>query len=354
MPMNEFTIIIKVTDYCNLSCKYCYTTCSHSSKMSAETLVILLKKAFRSDCSKLNFIWIGGEPLIMGIDFYELAVSLQNELSNEHRMDYDNSIQTNGVMLNEDIIEFFVENEFRVGVSIDGPQHLNDKNRTNKQGKSVYNRLVRNIRKLVEYGVTPGIISVVTDFSTLSANEYFDWLRKIKCNSISFNIDFNNRNKLVVDINRFAEFLLSLQKQGRGDFQVNIRELIKYMNHKASIGKYESCDKGVPCLYNHFAVNPLGEIYACCDRFEGNDNYKIGNIAMDNFSSIFERESFYKVEQSFNSLRDDCSENCSNSDTCSGFCFADLVRNPINKTDNPCLKEQLYSCINQLTHESLI
>lgn len=126
---------------CNLDCSYCYYlekeslyAPTSSFRMDAELLETYVRQYIASqDAREITFVWQGGEPTLMGLDFFRQVVALQERYADGKRI--GNAIQTNGVRLNDAWCEFFAAHDFLVGLSIDGPPRLHDAYRVDKGGK---------------------------------------------------------------------------------------------------------------------------------------------------------------------------------------------------------------------------
>src|SRR5882724_2053442 len=134
---DETLIVVQPSSYCNLDCRYCYVPNRQEvGCMSEHLLEEIIKKILRSRCVKNNvrFLWHAGEPLSLGIAFYERALSLQERYNGQSR-GIHNCIQTNGLLITDQWIEFLHRNRFSIGISVDGPDFLHDSMRVSRQGK---------------------------------------------------------------------------------------------------------------------------------------------------------------------------------------------------------------------------
>ena len=128
--MPAASILIKpASANCNMDCKYCFYKCLSSHReeyskgfMSYETLDILVREAIAYADGSLTFAFQGGEPTLVGIDFFKKAIELQ-EKYNEKNLHIENTIQTNGLLINDEWAGFLAENNFLVGLSLDGPRN---------------------------------------------------------------------------------------------------------------------------------------------------------------------------------------------------------------------------------------
>ncbi|MHC5060311.1 MAG: radical SAM protein [Planctomycetota bacterium] len=133
--MRPFTLLIKPSGPdCNIACKYCFYSCKTElfdqgkHRMSDEVLDKLVDSYVRLRFDTSSFAWQGGEPTLMGLDFYKKAVELQKKYGAPGQV-VTNALQTNGILLNEKWCRFLAEYKFLVGISCDGPKKYHDANR---------------------------------------------------------------------------------------------------------------------------------------------------------------------------------------------------------------------------------
>ena len=152
---------------CNLDCAYCFFLNKERLypgsrfRMSDEVLenyICQLIASHRS--SQVTVAWQGGEPTLMGLDFYRRAIDLQ-EKYRKPGMRFENTMQTNGTLLDDEWCAFLRENDFLVGISIDGPRKLHDVHRVDKRGRPTFDRVMRGLRLLQKHGVEYNILVTV-------------------------------------------------------------------------------------------------------------------------------------------------------------------------------------------------
>jgi uncharacterized protein len=152
---------------CNLNCSYCFYLRKEllypgsSFRMSDEVLekyICQLIESHHSD--KVTVAWQGGEPTLMGVDFYRRAIELQ-EKYRRPGMTFENTMQTNGTLLNDEWCEFLRENDFLIGISIDGPRELHDAYRVDKRGMPTFDNAMRGLRLLQKHGVEYNVLVTV-------------------------------------------------------------------------------------------------------------------------------------------------------------------------------------------------
>lgn len=132
--------------------------------MSDELLEMFIKQYIESQTMpQVLFTWHGGETLMRPISFYQRVIELQYKYAGGRTI--DNSIQTNGTLLTDEWCRFFKENNWLVGVSIDGPQEFHDEYRRNKQGMPSFTKVMHGIELLKKHKVEWNALAVVNDFN---------------------------------------------------------------------------------------------------------------------------------------------------------------------------------------------
>ena len=157
---NNFHVLAKpIGPICNLDCKYCFYLEKESLypnvkkwAMPADVLESYVRQYIEAhDTLVVNFAWQGGEPTLLGVDYFRQLVEIQKKYANGKRI--QNAFQTNGVLLNDEWARFFKENDFLIGLSIDGPRRLHDVYRVDKGGQPTFDRVMRGIGTLKCNGV---------------------------------------------------------------------------------------------------------------------------------------------------------------------------------------------------------
>jgi uncharacterized protein len=152
---------------CNLDCKYCYFLSKEMlypgsrSRMADELLETYTQQYIESQrVNEVTFAWQGGEPTLMGLDFFRRAIHYQKKYGRPG-MKIHNSLQTNGTLLEDEWCRFFKEHDFLIGLSVDGPEELHDAYRVNKGGKGSFNQVMRGWKLLKAFDVDYNILCTV-------------------------------------------------------------------------------------------------------------------------------------------------------------------------------------------------
>jgi len=178
--------------HCNLACKYCYYLeknklypTAQRHLMSDEMLEQFTREYIEAQTmSQVLFTWHGGEPLLRSIDFYRKALSLQQKYAGGRRI--DNVIQTNGTLLTDEWCEFFAQNHWLVGISIDGPQPDHDHYRLTAAGKPSWKKVMQGIKLLKKHGVEWNAMAVVNAYNANHPLEFYRFFKENGCQFLQF------------------------------------------------------------------------------------------------------------------------------------------------------------------------
>ena len=178
--------------HCNLACKYCYYLeknnlyqNSHHHLMSDEMLEQFTREYIEAQTMpQVLFTWHGGEPLMRSIDFYKKALALQKKYA--HGKQIDNVIQTNGTLLTDEWCEFFAQNHWLVGISIDGPQEYHDHYRVTPAGKPSWEKVMQGIQLLKKHRVEWNAMAVVNAYNAEHPLEFYHFFRDNGCQYLQF------------------------------------------------------------------------------------------------------------------------------------------------------------------------
>lgn len=178
--------------HCNLACKYCYYLeknklypTAQRHLMSDEMLEQFTREYIEAQTmNQVLFTWHGGEPLLRSIDFYRKALSLQQKYARGRRI--DNVIQTNGTLLTDEWCEFFAQNHWLVGISIDGPQPDHDHYRLTAAGKPSWQKVMQGIKLLKKHGVEWNAMAVVNAYNANHPLEFYRFFKENGCQFLQF------------------------------------------------------------------------------------------------------------------------------------------------------------------------
>ena len=311
--MQALSVMIKPSSgNCNMQCKYCFYHDEMEKReqslygyMSDETLKNVIRKTMSQVERQITYAYQGGEPTLRGLDFFRKAVAYQKQYNHKH-IQVANALQTNGFGLNEEWCQFLKENNFLVGVSVDGTKELHDTYRRQAGNhNATYDRVAANIALLDRYGVDYNILTVVTQDMTKSAREiYRDYREKgwnfqqyIECLD-PMDAPFG-QNPYSLKPLAYGKFLTELFDEWYADLQKGQQPYIRrFENYVAMLAGYpvEACDQRGECGIQ-LVVEADGSAYPC--DFYMLDEYCLGNFNTDRVPSMdVQRQKIGFVERS--------------------------------------------------------
>lgn len=177
---------------CNLDCKYCFYLEKEKLypeksdwAMPDDVLESYVRQYIEAqDVPAVSFAWQGGEPTILGVDYFRKVVALQKKYANGKRI--ENAFQTNGILLDDEWGEFFAENNFLLGLSIDGPRELHDCFRVDKGGAPTFDRVLRGLTFLKKHGVEFNTLSVLHRKNSQHPLKVYRFLKEIGSGFMQF------------------------------------------------------------------------------------------------------------------------------------------------------------------------
>lgn len=289
--MPPLNILIKpASGACNLRCRYCFYTDVAEKRiqqnygiMTAETLEVIVRKALEYGDSYVGFAFQGGEPTIAGLDFYRRLVELEATY-NRKQLRIGNAIQTNGMLIDAEWAQFFAENQFLVGLSLDGPKEIHDLNRVDSRDKGSYNQVMKTVNLFNQHHVEYNILSVVSKLVARHIEQVynffvkqgFGYLQFIPCLDGLGEEPGQNPYSLTPQI--YGDCLKRLFDLWYRDVQKGRRISIRMFDNILQIllgMQPESCDMNGYCTAN-IVIEADGSVYPC--DFYVLDQWKTGNI----------------------------------------------------------------------------
>jgi len=302
---DAFQVMLKPAgSTCNLNCTYCYYLEKRKLfpevkdfRMSEELLENFIRQFIEAhQVPVVTFTWQGGEPALMGLDFFRNVIKLQKKYSGGKNI--ENAFQTNGTLLNDDWCKFFTDNNILVGISIDGAEHNHDRYRKTFSGGSTFKRVMKGIELLHKNKVEFNTLSVVNNYNVHYAAETYRFLKKIGSGFLQFlpvveRIVLNpedDKLTLVAPVHDIASKLTewSVGSADYGQFLITIfnewvrNDVARYYVQifDATLANYVGENPGI-CVFNETCGDALvmehnGDLFSC-DHFVYPEYY-IGNI----------------------------------------------------------------------------
>lgn len=329
---------------CNLACKYCYYL--EKSKlyaddprqtMSDEMLEKFIREYIAAQTMpSVLFTWHGGETLMRPLSFYQKVMELERKYAGGRTI--DNCIQTNGTLLTDEWCRFFRENNWLVGISIDGPQEFHDEYRRTRTGRPSFTQVMRGIHLLNRHGVEWNALAVVNDFNGDYPLDFYHFFKEIGCQFIQFTpiverkeehsdgrmlaaVDEDGKGGLIdfsVTPEQWGDFLIAIfdewVRNDVGQYYIQLFDstLANWVGRQPGI-----CSLAPTC--GHAGVIEWnGDVYSC-DHFVF-PQYKLGNIMEKSITEMMyssRQKAFGLAKQK--SLPRQCKE-CKYLFACNGEC----------------------------------
>ena len=346
--MQPFTLLIKPSGSdCNIDCRYCFYKDrasefgSGKQRMSDEVLAKLAKDYMQLGFPVVGFAWQGGEPTLMGADFFRRAVELQKKYGSNGQ-EVSNTLQTNGVLLDDNWCRFLHENKFLLGISIDGPKEFHDQYRVDHSGSGTFDRVMKGIENCKKHQVEFSALVLLSNKNVGHPEMLFNFLIE---NELTY-LQFIPCVETEPATNKIADF--SIMSRQYGDFLCRLFDLwCEYGPEKLNIREFDSLvtyfvlGKHTICAYNKqcagfVVVEHSGDAF-CCEFFV-EPKWRLGNILetpLEKLAAGSKKRAFAREKQN---LCNRCLL-CSHLDICRGGCMKDRVR--LNAEDSSI---QSYFC----------
>lgn len=289
--------------HCNLACSYCYyldkqrlyNPDDKRHLMSDEMLELYVKNYIEAQTgADVCFTWHGGETLMRPLSFYQKALELQRKYGKGRRI--LNCLQTNATLLTEEWCRFLRENNWLVGVSIDGPQKFHDEYRRSRDGKPSFLKVMKGIQMLNAHGVEWNAMAVINDYNADHPEEFYDFFKSIGCRYIQF-------APIVERLTEADDIASPIEKGDLADFSVSPEQWGEFLCRlfdrwvREDVGKvfiqifdstlanWAGVEPGVCTMAEtcgHAAVMEYDGTVYCCDHFVFPE-YRLGNLRDKSF-----------------------------------------------------------------------
>jgi uncharacterized protein len=336
--MQPFTLLIKPSGSdCNVDCKYCFYKCRSpevgrgKQRMSEEVLERLVKDYMALRFPLAGFAWQGGEPTLMGLEFYKKAVELQKKYGVSGQ-EVGNSLQTNAILLNENWCRFLHENKFLVGISIDGPKEFHDYYRLDHSGAGTFDRVMRAIENCKQHNVEYNTLTLLNARNADYPDEVFDFLVGLGVKFVQFIpcVEVDPATGEVADFSitpkQYGDFLCRLFDRWYeyGPRKLSIRDFDSVLSYYVT-GRHSICTFDRQCS-QYIVIEHTGDAF-CCDFFV-EPKWRLGNI----FETPIEKLAVSSKKRTFARTKKNlCSKClvCRHLAICRGGCMKD--RAPFDK-----------------------
>ncbi len=299
MTRNLQLMIKLASGRCNINCSYCFyneTVCNREIGDYGIMKEDVIKKIIREAADfcgngTCSMGFQGGEPMLAGIDFYKNILKYIKDERIETNFIF--TLQTNGILIDKEWAEFFRDNNFLTGISLDGTEDIHNRNRKGKNGQGTFHEVIKSIDTLKKYNADFNILTVVTKELAENIEKVYEFYKRNDFHYLQFipYIETGQNMKsgkymLTADV--YTDFLNRLFDLWYEDL-INDRGVsIRYFDN--IVGRflgypYEACDMRGVCSCQNI-IESDGSIYPC--DFYVYDNYKLGNITENTFMDILQ------------------------------------------------------------------
>lgn len=353
---SHIAIIAKATHDCNLGCSYCYVDPNaERGQMSELTLRNMTNQSLENHDS-VSFIWHGGEPLKVPLDFYRKAVEFQQQYSGK---EITNGFQTNGTLVTPEVIDFCKQYKFNIGFSLDGPEEINDLTRHYPTGESSFNQTMEGIRLARNAGLGGGIIVVLNKHNIHRLDEIYSFAKEnkigLKLNPlIKSGAAVDNYKDLGISPSEYGVQLVKLfDKWVEEGSELSINPFEEIMGNILT-GNPWGCNYSASCQNSFISVGPQGDVYPC-GRFDGVGGFHLGNINSKDIKEILQSSKRLYLRDRFSRLEEECG-NCEFKSICNSGCMhnAYMKNGKIDDKDYYCASHKtLFSHIGKFIQQQL-
>lgn len=323
------TAVIELTENCNMGCTFCLRPHFNKQVMTPDILEKVIRELLRKEKKRVDFIWHGGEPLILGLDFFKKIIEFQLKY-NLANVFIINTVQTNSLLLTEEFEEFLSENKFDIGTSIQGTKEIHDKSRVDLGGRGTFDRVINKIDSLAR---KPSAICVLT--KDILGNEE-DTYMILKEHSRGARVSEyfpggknpNNgkfKDPLMPSPKEYGGSMIKFYEIWKNDSNpINLKpitEIIRAFVRGRSYGciySQDVCNKGV------IGITENGDFYSCL-RAAGRPEFLLGNVnqrPLSNLKKIATRDLNKRLE----GLKKEGCLSCEFWNQCNGGCPQESIQ----------------------------
>jgi len=329
----DFQVFVKPTgSICNLGCHYCYYLKKEFLYPERESFCMpdiileeyIVQHIEASAEPVIRFSWHGGEPTVLGLDYFRNIVAIQRKYQPlDQRI--ANGMQTNGILLDEDWCQFLADEGFFVGLSLDGPQEMHDRHRLTKGGQPTFDQTMQGYELLRQHQVSTDLLCVVNAHNVRFPTELYRFFKQIGAKYVSFlpMVELQSDaqrgiNPLTVPADEWGNFLCTIfdewVSQDIGQIKIQIFEEAA----RTAFGQEHSLCIFRPICGDIPVVEHNGDFYSC-DHFVDKKHH-LGNIIETPLVKLLDspaQRAFGKAKLDF--LPRYCRE-CEVRDMCHGEC----------------------------------
>ncbi len=332
------TLVINVTDKCNLNCVYCTRQFARNNgRNMGESIIykVLLKASeyAKNNCIKLTVQFHGGEPLI---EFNQIISAIDK--IEKKKLSYLNlRIQSNGTLLTEKILEECKKRKIDIGISLDGRQIENDLTRKDVSGLGTFDRIKNSLELIKKYQREVHCLTVITNINVKNLDKILNYFNQLGINEIGFLPLYEEpktrtiKREMVPNMKKLAKYqkvlfnnwIELLKEKKYKDLNISTFQILIWniLASNSDTSKFRTnCGVGLNSLF----VESDGSVWGC-GAFSYADSLKLGDLTQDSLEDIQKKQAYIKFSERITSNIDKCN-NCSLQYICRGGCIANGFR----------------------------
>lgn len=318
IPYKAINVLLEATEECNLRCKYCYHADDGYVKIRMEeSIFVKVCELTFPYYEQIQFLWHGGEPLCVGIDFHKRILEIQKEYEKKYpKVKVINAIQTNGILIDKEVAEFFSNNDFTIGVSFDGI--------ANEESRGKTKEVLRGIDLLRNAGVKNiGALTVISGVNVSHLDKDYEFMKELNLstdyNSLVLTGGANHYQDVQLELNEYIENMIKFFDNWFYDTDCNIIINPFFSYVRDILFDTASICWRTSCLGRWINVKPDGCVYPCSREFP--DDYSFGKIQeVESISDLYNSIGFEKLLLESIERREKCEKICRWYSYCQGGC----------------------------------
>jgi len=332
---------------CNMACAYCFyrDVSSHrlhsfEGMLTPERMEQTIAAAMAFAEGSCTFGFQGGEPTLAGLDFFRQVLEIQKRLC-KRGVAIFNTIQTNGLLIDEAWAKFLAENHFLVGLSLDGPPSLHDLNRKDHQGGATALRVLNAAKLFDQYHVEYNILCVVTGKNARQIQKIYRFYREHNFQFLQFipclepMDQARGKEQYHLSAEDYGDFLINIFDLWYEDLKKGHYVSIRHIDNWIGIllgQRPEACSMNGRCSIQ-FVVEGDGSVYPC--DFYVTDQWKLGNVQTDTFAQMLRSPKAREFIAASMALPEDCRA-CPIVNLCRNGCRRDRLTTPQGSIGKTC------------------
>lgn len=291
--VSSLYVMISVTRQCVLSCKYCYAINQSKKKeiLTHELLEKIIKDSFDTEKKEIKFEWTGGESFLAGINFYKQVTLLQKKHAKKNII-YKNCIQTSGALLDKELIDYLIDNQFNIGITIDGDEEIHNWQRPRASGANSHHLVINSFEYIKKKQGRCGVLCTITKKNVENSIRLINYFNQLGVSGWHSNLYSYDERKLrkdksiAIEPYDYYEYFKSQVDYylSRYEDEYPIPETIKMFFYALAGREYNSfCTNSGRCIGTFINIDPAGNCFVC-PKFLGLEKYSIGNIKNNTIS----------------------------------------------------------------------